>query len=90
MRAWEQFQKTLPQLANPSMSVNFVPAFRGCFVVVQVKHDGNWLRALHLGSAGAPQPESLLTQFCNTLEDVQAQRKPLTMRADIERANRAL
>ena len=65
MGAWEKFQDSLPLTTSPSISVNFIPAFSGCFVVVQTRQDG-WLRALHKGGTGGRQPGHLLDQFCRS------------------------
>ena len=71
MAAWEKFQDSLPQTTSPSISVNFIPAFSGCFVVVQTRQDGSWLRALHMAGASGRQSEHLLAQFCRAFGLVQ-------------------
>ena len=66
-QAWQDFARELPPAEAPDLSVNFVPANEGCFLVVQAKEPARGLSALLHGATTSRHPDAILDSFCSTL-----------------------
>lgn len=67
MQAWQDFAKELPGGGPPSLSVNFVPASQGCFLVVQARENPRGIGSILPGFMTHPTPEVILNSFCDKL-----------------------
>ena len=67
MQSWQDFASELPDGGPPNLSVNFVPAFQGCFLDIQAKEESRGLISLLPGALSHRQPEAILNSFCERL-----------------------
>lgn len=70
MQAWQDFAGELPGGGPPNLSVNFVPAFQGCFLVVQTREQSRGIGSIIPGFLAHPQAEAILNSFCEKLSDM--------------------
>jgi hypothetical protein len=66
IEAWQAFALNLPGEGPPHLSVNFVPASQGCFLVIQTREDSRLraLSGLFQGHSPYRDAHAILHRFC--------------------------